>query len=209
MTTAFSPPNPTPSERDAEFMRHYTHLLALQTEYKHHLAHLYRENRRLRALYTNMPESSIPIDVLDVRANKNAPRMQDLVSPGDEEEGEDGRGVDYEILNARRILGSIDIDVNSMDDEIKKLEYDNRRVGEWLRRKGIGQGRGGVGGNVVDLEGEEEIMESVEEREEEIPLMRMRSRKYVEVEKVSDQGVESSEKEGKGVALDGEDRASH
>lgn len=165
MTTAFSPFKHTPAEREAGFMRLYNPLLAEQTLLKTRLASLFCENRRVRALFYKIPESDISIDSLDFRENKNAPQLKDLLSPGDSDEAKEGKERDEWLLNNKKILGAIEIDIASMEDEIKALEKDTRwftrRVSE---RAGDGEGSQSDVMGVLHLEQKEgkEVMESME-----------------------------------------------
>ncbi|KAI4096245.1 MAG: hypothetical protein LQ344_001071 [Seirophora lacunosa] len=156
-------PNPTSrAKQEAEFNRQYDLLVTFQAKCKTHLAALYRESRRLHALDKKVPEASVPDEDLDPRPNKFAPSLKDLVSPGDSSSDsgeEEGKQPDAWTLNWKRVLGAVDIDVNSLEDEIDMVEEENWKMRARLKKREVALrllGRWGKGGNVVDLEGEAE-----------------------------------------------------
>ncbi|KAL9009293.1 MAG: hypothetical protein Q9173_005666 [Seirophora scorigena] len=156
-------PDPTSrAKQEAEYNRQYDLLVTFQAKCKTRLAALYRESRRLHALDQKVPPAAIPDEDLDPRPNKFAPSLSDLISPGDNSSDsgeEEGKEQDEWTLNWKRVLGAIEIDVNSLEDEIEMVEEENRKMRARVRKKEVAVrlfGRWGKGGNVVDLESEAE-----------------------------------------------------
>ncbi|KAL8760816.1 MAG: hypothetical protein Q9184_003020 [Pyrenodesmia sp. 2 TL-2023] len=143
-----APPPPT-------FASAYATLLASQSELKASLSLLYRENRRLRALLASVPESSIPISTLDVRDDKDAPQLKNLVDPSEQDDYDSGK-MDAETFNGRRILGAIEIDCESLGDEIEVMEKENEMLRKKEREREAKKGSWKGGKETVGLEEEKD-----------------------------------------------------
>ncbi|KAL8959282.1 MAG: hypothetical protein Q9193_003827 [Seirophora villosa] len=168
-------PNPTSrAKQEAEFNRQYDLLVTFQAKCKTHLATLYRESRRLHALDKRVPEASIPDEDLDPRPNKFAPSLHGLVSPGDSSSDsgeEEGKQPDAWTLNWKRVIGAVEIDMNSLEDEIDMVGEENRKMRERLKKREVALrllGRWGNGGNVVDLQGEKGMKDVQQEEGEKV-----------------------------------------
>ncbi|KAI4144628.1 MAG: hypothetical protein LQ341_002616 [Variospora aurantia] len=156
MTTSFTSGSTSRAEQETEYNRQYDVLTSYQAEYKTRLAALYRESRLLRALEQKVPPSAIPASDLDPRPNKNAPFIKDLISPGeDSDSGEEEGKLDNWTLNWKRVLGGLEIDVDSLDDEMDLVEKDNKeRKGRLMRIEEVAErfrrlGGAGDGAEVV------------------------------------------------------------
>ena len=161
----------SPSEKDKRFEREYDRLFGIQTQLKEHLAKLYIEHRRLCAKYNKIPESQITNEDIDVRSNKDAPKMENLLPVGSSGDGKPPK--DERTLNRLRILGAIDIDINSLDDECEELERRNERIKNALRAS---EQEEKARPTVVDMG--DEVMETVVESQvREMERIRERAKK--------------------------------
>ncbi|KAL8722324.1 MAG: hypothetical protein Q9225_001172 [Loekoesia sp. 1 TL-2023] len=173
----FAPPKTSSANKiDEEFDRDYNHFSTIQTKLKINLATLYAENRRLRSIFLKVPESEITNDDIDPRENRNAPKMKDLLPlENNSSDSDENKQVDGSKLNQMRLLGAMEIDINSLEDEIRELERRNQRIRDRLRVLGGSTRSGTV---VISLE--DEVVKSVEAREREMEIIRDKARKFQE-----------------------------
>ncbi|KAL8929289.1 MAG: hypothetical protein Q9208_001372 [Pyrenodesmia sp. 3 TL-2023] len=133
----------------------YTSLLASQFELKAKLSLLYRENRRLRALLASVPASSIPISTLDLRTDKDAAQLENLVDPSEQEDYDSGK-INAETFNEKRVLGAIEIDCASLEDEIEVMEKENETLRKKERQREARKGWWKGGKEMAGLEEDED-----------------------------------------------------
>ncbi|KAL9003713.1 MAG: hypothetical protein Q9188_003436 [Gyalolechia gomerana] len=170
-----------PYDNDPVFEDEYNSLFAIQASMKTNLAPLFRENRRLQAIFLRVPESSISDDDIDVRTRIPPPNMHDLLpwkpSENSSKNKDEHKPMDLKQRNKMRLLHAMETDIRSMEGEIRELEWRNRGLRERLRTSEWRERNATV---VIDLEDESEdepmeTVESVEDRERAMEIIRERA----------------------------------